>query len=85
MCSSVTSLACLLNIHVGPCISGFLLSMGSLLKALHPMVSDTTGHLAEDHGLAFIDEHALGDLDLQIQVFIGKVAEEDVQSFLLPA
>lgn len=56
-----------------------------LAEAVDPVLADAEGHFAKHHGLVFVAEQVLRDLDLEVELLVGKVAEEDVEGFLAPA
>lgn len=62
-----------------------LIQLVHLTKLAHPVLSHPLGHLAEYHGLVLVAEDVLGDLDLQVELLTGEVAEEYVQRLLAPA
>lgn len=55
-----------------------------LAQPAHPVLPQRHGHLAKHHGLVVVRQHLLGDLELQIHVLLGELAEEDVEGLLRP-
>lgn len=55
-----------------------------LPEPLYPVLTEAHGHLAEYHRFGLVAENVFRNLDLQVKILVGKVAEEDVKCFFSP-